>query len=873
MSGLEGMSFRGQFRSYQKRVLDHADAYLKDGRIHIVAAPGSGKTVLGLELIRRIGRPCIILSPTTAIRGQWGERLRDLFLEDGAQFSAVYSADLHRVRPVTSITYQALYTAIERVPAQGEVDCSDIDILRLLREQGIGTVCLDEAHHLRSEWQRALEKFLGMLGEDCKRIALTATPPYDAEGAEWERYICVCGPIDEEIFVPELVAEGTLCPHQDYIYFNYPTQTEAEALSAYRKNAEAAVGRICALEMMKPLCERLQRACDREEMFSRAGDYIALFSLFRQGGCTVSRRTVRMLTARRGLPALSPQTAERAINFLLDGGPTAQEEREQILAILKECGVCERKKARLVLNERLRRMLVSSVGKLDSIVRIARAERGSLGEELRMLVLTDYIRRESVDRIATQHAFSSVNVVSIFEMLRRTEDRADLGVLSGSLVILPERIDLSAVGHTEQKIEGAQYKIVVFAGGAGQAVKFVGDLFARGEIRILVGTKSLLGEGWDAPCINTLVLASFVGSFVLSNQMRGRAIRVDRSHPAKTANIWHLVTAEPAHIVREHAAERAHARLRASAQTLDSWDFSVLRRRFDTFMGPNYSTGAIESGIERITDIAPPFDKDGIARINAAMLARAADRDALRKQWTNEVKEGKFTVVAQSEIPREKRVPVFVFRHIAPLLFLLAMEGVLIGLFARSVIPFSFPVVLAVVCAEGVALYALYRLLRVMVMHFDPARSVRTLGNVVFQTLAECGVLSGAAKVECVQDRECGMVALSLRNASLHDQNIFNTAMAEFLSPIENPRYILIKRNALGGYCYRQSYACPSAIGRKQEFAAVLARKLRADTGRFALVYTRNEGGRAFILKCRRRSYITADRRMIDRKYKVSHWE
>ena len=52
---------------------------------------------------------------------------------------------------------------------------------------------------------------------------------------------------------------------------------------------------------------------------------------------------------------------------------------------------------------------------------------------------------------------------------------------------------------------------------------------------------ALLGEGWDAPCINTLVLASSVGSFMLSNQMRGRAIRVDSAQPQKTANIWHLV--------------------------------------------------------------------------------------------------------------------------------------------------------------------------------------------------------------------------------------------------------------------------------------------------------------------------------------------
>ena len=86
MNKFENIYFCGVFRDYQQRVLDNADKYLKDGKINIVAAPGSGKTVLGLELIRRLGEPCIILSPTTAIREQWGARFRDLFLDDKKNF-------------------------------------------------------------------------------------------------------------------------------------------------------------------------------------------------------------------------------------------------------------------------------------------------------------------------------------------------------------------------------------------------------------------------------------------------------------------------------------------------------------------------------------------------------------------------------------------------------------------------------------------------------------------------------------------------------------------------------------------------------------------------------------------------------------------
>ena len=53
---LAAMRFSGSWRDYQQRVLDEFGELAADGRVHVVAAPGSGKTVLGLELVRRIGR-------------------------------------------------------------------------------------------------------------------------------------------------------------------------------------------------------------------------------------------------------------------------------------------------------------------------------------------------------------------------------------------------------------------------------------------------------------------------------------------------------------------------------------------------------------------------------------------------------------------------------------------------------------------------------------------------------------------------------------------------------------------------------------------------------------------------------------------------
>ena len=75
------IKFKYSWRPYQERVLKNAQKYLQDGKVNIVAAPGSGKTVLGLELLRRLNNPVLILAPTVTIKNQWVDRFVKLFMD------------------------------------------------------------------------------------------------------------------------------------------------------------------------------------------------------------------------------------------------------------------------------------------------------------------------------------------------------------------------------------------------------------------------------------------------------------------------------------------------------------------------------------------------------------------------------------------------------------------------------------------------------------------------------------------------------------------------------------------------------------------------------------------------------------------------
>ena len=880
----ENIYFHGQFRTYQQKILDGADEYLKDGRIHIVAAPGSGKTILGLELIIRLKAPCIILSPTTTIRNQWGERFSENFLRDGKTEDYV-SYDLNSLSPITSVTYQALHAAMKKAKdADDGIDYSSLDLIAEVKRSGIKTICLDEAHHLQNEWQKALESFLSALQGEIKIIALTATPPYDAKAGEWKRYIGVCGQIDEEIFVPELVKQGTLCPHQDYLYFNYPTEAETADFKAYRERAADAIKELLSSDLVKNAYESLiSYKDDYDFLYANTKEIIAFLALCHGAGISVDKKLVRSLTVGKKLPPIDNERITDAVKLLSKSTLLTEDEREACLEIFKRRGLIERGEVILGLNEKLKRKLVSSVGKLKSISEITISEQSNYKEALRLLILTDYIKKESLSVIGSGEKPDSVSVVSVFETVRRTG--AAVGALSGSLVILPDScadiLRARKAEFTLTPVGDTGYSSYDFRADNREKVRLVGELFEKGIIKVLVGTKSLLGEGWDAPCVNSLILASFVGSFMLSNQMRGRAIRTDKNRPDKTANIWHLVTVERPELYAKDLHEKLSVLMYKNKDELVSYDFETLSRRFDCFVAPNYETGEIESGISRVTVLKPPYDEKGIARINKEMIERSRDGAKLRAVWESAVK-GSARLNEVSNIPKENRTPPFLFVNIAIASVLLTIFSgglvTFVSTFVSSLLKTSeyrYPIAIAALFVCIVAGVFLGDLLTAKILkHFNPVRSVRTLAGCVLETMQELNLVDGCARVKVEADPQGIFIHTELLNASVHDQNVFHNAIKELLTPIENPRYLLIPRGIFGGFRYRYALACPEVLGSRSEYADCLAKNLKRSMGKIQTVYTRTENGRKLILTCRRKSYITCNEEALYGICKrISRWE
>ncbi|MBR4881972.1 MAG: DEAD/DEAH box helicase family protein, partial [Clostridia bacterium] len=828
---------------------------------------GSGKTILGLELVRLLGKPALVMSPSVTIRQHWGERFAESYLHDDEKGEDYISYDLTRPKLITSITYQALHAAFTKTKLKAEdeedalvseesCDFSSFELMEEIKKAGISTLCLDEAHHLKSEWQKALEKFVELLGNSVNIISLTATPPYDSTPGEWNRYISLCGDIDEEIFVPQLVLQKTLCPHQDYVYFSYPTKEELSLLDEYKKKAalctDAVINSGLPYEALK-----MSGAMQKDELlYDNIADFAALTLCAEKGKAPLSKGFCDKVYEGKK-PTYSLKTAENAFEFIISNPEIFGGISEKLKDILSENGLIEKKKVCLESTDKLNKLLISSQGKLNSICEIAGEEYNNLGDGLRMLILTDYIKKDIMSSVGTDNDIHTMGTVPVFEAIRRScPESAKTAVLTGTLVILPS----SALEATEKeaKAQGVDCKAkaipntdhyeVVFAGSNKNKVSIITKIFGDGYINILIGTKSLLGEGWDSPNINSLILASFVGSFMLSNQMRGRAIRIDKTKPDKISNIWHLVTLDP------------------SADTdkeLGGADYETLERRFACFQAPAYSSDTIESGTDRLDIIKPPYNEAGIDAINKGMFALAKDREAVAKRWQGSVKgKARPEVKEVCQVPPEVRPAKAFFKNrlhaiILAIAVALAVLLVLIGGFFGKFIGLAGGVIAGIF---------LIKKLSFLSKNSSPEKSISALAGAVLRALKELGEIESSGVKLSVRKRE-GCVECALEGGTQREKSVFSKAVAEMLSPIDDPRYILVAKGTLG-HDYTRSYACPSVIGNKKENAEVLRTKLRS-SGKFDLVYTRSEEGRKALFHCRRRSYINLNAKAVKNKKTV----
>jgi superfamily II DNA or RNA helicase len=303
MTSFAELHFRHPFRRYQHMVLDVLDGPAsEDRKLHVVAPPGAGKTIIGLELIRRFGRPAVVFCPTTTIQQQWQEKI-GLFTPDPAWIDRHTSLDPRQLSDINVLTYQVLSTPgenlafVERIAVErwvddllesdkartssearrritrlreanpqahrrevakryrrikreflrdGTLDGQEFlhpnarDLIDRIVALRTGTIVLDECHHLLDYWAFILRELIRTLPGVCI-VGLTATLPDPSNPTEYENYVSLLGNVDFEVPAPAVVKEGNLAPYRDLVYFCGPSPREQAYLEQIQKHFEAVV--------------------------------------------------------------------------------------------------------------------------------------------------------------------------------------------------------------------------------------------------------------------------------------------------------------------------------------------------------------------------------------------------------------------------------------------------------------------------------------------------------------------------------------------------------------------------------------------------------------------------------------------------------
>ena len=852
------LEFIFPWRNYQANLLKNFDKHIEDLHFHVIAPPGSGKTILGLEILRRLGNKTLVLAPTLTVRNQWEQRLQSFFTKD--QNYKSFSFDIKTPSDITFATYQSLHAFYKTFEDKD-------DYFNFFKKHNIETLILDEAHHLKNAWWDCLFNLKN--NNSFYVVSLTATPPYDSDRLEVSKYFKLCGEIDDEIAVPDLVKETDLCPHQDFVYLSKPEDSEINFIYEYRQKIAHFKEELIKDDTFIHFIKTHRFFNDTEnyltEIYSNTEYFSAILIFLNACNITIEYNKLKILGFTKNETINFPELHLEWLEILFQN--LLIKDREQLLKhdnyllnfekSLRKLHVFDKRKVNFLGEELIYKSLTNSPSKLKSIVSIVQNEHYSLEKNLRAVVLTDYIRKEFLT--TPKNKLSTINkigVIPIFQHLRSSYSNPEnIAVLTGSLVIIHKTIianfnqltDTTNFNLKPLEVDKNFVLVTPNTNGKNTIVGLITTLFENGTIKVIVGTKSLLGEGWDAPSINCLILASFVGSFVSSNQMRGRAIRKDTNKPDKTGNIWHLACID---MTSENGGK----------------DIETLERRFEAFVGISNSKNTyIESGFDRL-EIPKNITEETIKELNTATSKAANNRVGISQKWLTAVNKGsqlskEVKIFNLTDLPYKKQKQVYFIDAVRFFVVELLM-AILIFYFEYIINSFNL------ILQQGWSYFIysffafflltfglrLYKAIKVYVQHGFLYRSIKKMGLTILDTLYDLGYMTTKKETVYVssQNLSDGIIVCDLVGSNPYESTLFSNALQEILSPIESPRYLIIKTNLFKKTLNIENFfPVPELFGDKKENAIVFQKHWQTHIGRNKLFYTRHIEGRKLLLKAR----------------------
>ena len=532
---------------------------------------------------------------------------------------------------------------------------SSQDNLKRLAEVGVGLIILDECHHLMDHWGRVLIEIKEFLGDPIV-LGLTATPPDKASESSTTRYLELFGEVDYEVPVPALVRDANLAPYQDLAYFVRPSSEELEYISNVDKDFN---------ELLEELSlgpqDRKGRAPGLDVWLARVLDGLILPGGKAKDWHAFQRRDPRLADASRSYlkkrnlslppnvpsPSSELESAGTSMDILItvldryirNGLMRSKSTEDHSLAEeakrkLRMTGVQITGSGPRLCASPVGRVMAYASAKYDALRNILVAEMQALGPDIRAVIVTDFEKTSATALVEGVLDDDAGGAVAAFRAILGTEDtdRLDPVLMTGTTVLvdddLLERIfprfeKWSLDRNLDIKFDYIERGEYFEIRGRGKDwlpryyTMMITELFQEGVTKCIVGTRGLLGEGWDASRINVLIDLTTVTTSMSINQLRGRSFRLDKHWPEKVANNWDIICL-------------------ADEFTKGFDDYLRFKRKHKQLYGV-CDDGAIEKGVGHVhaafTEARPEGVSETMQIFNEEMLMRAKNRARTRHLW------------------------------------------------------------------------------------------------------------------------------------------------------------------------------------------------------------------------------------------------
>ena len=717
---------------------------------------------------------------------------------------------------------------------------------------GLGpwTLVLDECHHLIETWGALALAFTRALGDDVVVIGLTATPPVALSAPQRRVHDALFGTADFAVATPAVVKEGDLAPYAELLYLSSPTPEEDTWIASERTRfAQLQLELVDTAVASLPFPEWLRRRSSgssgetgaalswRER--EAAEPQLALATLrFAHTGMVPVPDGARLREEHRVAPDAT-DWAELLAAFsnevlAVSGDARDARLRTAVRQVLPGLGFTLTRNGLRNATSPVDRVCALSSAKAAAAAHIIDVEHDALGEDLRALVLCDFEQLTAETR-SSLHAAARADGSArlVLTTLAYGHPQLHPVLVTGRAVTCHRDSSEHVLTAVQQHTPGLRLRSSPVETGS-VLVQLVSDdrdwtprtwtgaltrTYITGAIRVLVGTRALLGEGWDCPPVNVIVDLTSAATPVAVAQLRGRSLRLDPARPGKVASNWTVAC-----VADDHPRGDA--------------DYLRAARKHTWHLAPD-SSGEISTGIGHCDPRLSPFsapDADLRAAVTAAALERTAARDQTRAAWeigagyaaettatlrlrlaslgwvglvtrhaarpTVALGAGELVGVERSAVLRAgtrhglaalsplARAGVATFSSVGGAVLLSAGTGTTsFGAAVTSGAVAAGAVAVAAAGAAAVRLGGQHRALEEVAR--SPTATLAEVAHVLADALHQTGGVSAGASGVRVLAGDDGWLRCELHGVTQQESELFASSLDELLAPLTEPRYLL----------------------------------------------------------------------------------